>query len=65
MKQTTMGGVGTLVNERLLYWYEYKKWIDSNMCHAKEIGQRCVKMVFKNNGRGELPLLTIEEIFGL
>lgn len=58
-----MEGVGTLTNERLLYWYEYKKWIDSNMHHAQEIGQRCVKMVFKE--RRDVISLTVEEIFGL
>ena len=59
-----------------MYWYEYKKWIDSNIPSAREIGRRCVEMVFKKDIETEtiegsdilselgLDLETIE-VFGL
>ena len=57
-----------MINDaRLLYWYEYKKWIDSNMESAREIGRRCIDMVFKKPivSKESEELLYIKEIFGL
>ena len=59
-------------HERILYWYEYKKWIDSNMESARKIGRRCMEIVFKKcipaPEEGESDELSDEElniIFGL
>ena len=58
---------------RLMYWYEYKKWIDSKIPSARETGRRCAEMVFKKEdeeiieGSDILSELDLEiiEFFGL
>jgi len=59
-------------SERMLYWFEYKKWIDSNMESARKIGRRCVEMVFRKTNispktyyKESDELLYIKDIFGL
>jgi len=62
-----------LTKLRLMYWYEYKKWIDSNIPSARETGRRCAEMVFKKEdteiieGSDILSELDLEiiEFFGL